>query len=246
MKNDQNILLILGASSDIGVALIKRINAEYNRIIAHYNSTSEQLEQLKLELGNKLILVHANFTDEKSTYKLVEAIIDKNIIPTDILHLPSEKGSIKRFSKMTWTDFEKRILISVRSIVVVLNKLLPLMSKRGKGKIIIMLTIHTCQTPLKGCSDYVTEKYALLGLIKALSVEYENRGITVNGISPVAIETRFNSDLPEIVLQQYAAASVSGKNLSVAEILPDIEYLLSDDFTNITGKNFVLDGSGLV
>ena len=61
------------------------------------------------------------------------------------------------------------------------------MAKRKKGKIIFMLTVHTCQTPLKGCADYITEKYALLGLMKALAVEYANKGITVNGISPGAI-----------------------------------------------------------
>lgn len=246
MNEKQKVILILGASSDIGVGLIKKVNSDYNFIIAHYNSTSLQLQRLKLELGDKLILLHADFTDENSTNEFVDSIINKNIIPSHILHLPAEKGGIKRFSKMNWADFEKRILIGLRSIVVVLSKLLPRMSKLGGGKILIMLTIHTCQTPLKGCSDYVTEKYALLGLIKALSVEYEDRNITINGISPGAIDTKFNSELPGFVLEQYAAGSVSGKNLSVDDILPDIEYLLSDKSGNISGENFALNGSGLV
>jgi len=245
IANKNKVLLVLGASSDIGVGLIKKVSNDYDFIIGHFNSPSENLEKLKLAFGSKLILLSANFNNLNSTNSLVESIINNGLIPTHILHLPAVPGNIKRFSKMPWDDFEKRIFISLRSIVLILKALLPLMSKQGGGKVIIMLTIHTTQKPLKGCSDYVTEKYALLGLIKSLAAEYEDKGITFNGVSPGAIDTKFNNMLPDFVLEQYAAGSDSGSNLKVEEILPDIEYLFSIKCDKVTGENFVLDGSGL-
>lgn len=245
MKEDENILLVLGASSEIGIGYIKSVMNRYDYIIAHYNSSREKLEKLKEVVGDRLILLSADFSDEASTRIFIDNLKETGLVPNHILHLPALKGSIKRFSKMPWNDFEERINLSLRSIVSVLSFLLPLLVKRGGGKIIIMLTIHTAQKPLKGCADYVTEKFALLGLIKALASEYEDKNIIFSGISPGAINTKFNSDLPEFVLEQYAANSKSGDNLNVSDLLPDIEYLFSDKCDNITGKNYVIDGSGL-
>ena len=243
MSDKSDVLLILGGSSDIGIAYIKASHGRYHRVIAHYNTLSCELSDLKANLGDKLTLIKADFTDTNSSISFVNAILNLDVVPTYILHLPAEKGGIKRFSKMSWDDFNHRLNIGLRSIVMVLNKLLPAMEKRGGGKVLIMLTIHTCQKPLKGCADYVTEKYALLGLMEALAVEYSDKGVFVNGISPGAINTRFNRDLPEVVLQKYAEAA--GRNLLVSDVVPSIDYLLSDDSGAINGNNFVLDDKGL-
>ena len=50
-----NIILITGASSDIGLQLIKSITEECI-IIAHYNSSLEPLNTLSKNLTNKIIL----------------------------------------------------------------------------------------------------------------------------------------------------------------------------------------------
>lgn len=239
------VLLVLGASSEIGVGFIKKVANNYDFIIAHFNSSSKNLEDLNQALGNKLIMLRANFNDKNSTNNMIDMIINNGLIPMHILHLPAVPGNIKRFTKIGWDEFEKRIFISLRSIVLILEALLPKMSKEGGGKVVIMLTVHTAKKPLKGCSDYVTEKYALLGLIKALASEYEDKGITFNGMSPGAIDTKFNKKLPDFVIEQYAAGSESGNNLRVEDILPDIDYLFSDKCDNITGKNFIIDGAGL-
>jgi len=246
MNSGEKILLILGASSEIGVELIRQISSQYSYIIAHYNCSEKVLRLLKNDIGDKIVLLHSDFSDEKSTYNFVNTIVEKELIPTHIIHLPAQKGAVKRFSKIPWNQFEYRMSISVRSIIIVLNKLLPQMAKRKKGKIIFMLTVHTCQTPLKGCADYITEKYALLGLMKALAVEYANKGITINGISPGAIETKFNSELPEFIIKQYAGGRDSGMNLLVQEVVPTIQFLLSDEASCITGQNIAIYGEGKV
>lgn len=245
LTKKSKVLLVLGASSDIGLGFIKKVANDYDFVIGHFNSASKDLEDLQEALGGKLMLFSANFNDKNSTNNMIEMIINNGLIPVHILHLPAVAGNIKRFPKIGWDEFEKRIFISLRSIVLILEALLPKMSKEGGGKVVIMLTIHTTQKPLKGCADYVTEKYALLGLIKALASEYEGKGITFNGVSPGAIDTKFNEQLPDFVLEQYAAGSKSGNNLKVDEILPDIEYLFSKKCDNVTGKNFIIDGSGL-
>ena len=41
---ENKILLVTGASSDVGLELIKNVNKRYDVILAHYNRTSQQLE----------------------------------------------------------------------------------------------------------------------------------------------------------------------------------------------------------
>ncbi len=86
------------------------------------------------------------------------------------------------------------------------------------------------------------EEYALLGLMKALSVEYADRGIMVNGISPSMMETKFLKDVPELIVQQAAMNSPFGRNLLVEEIVPAFEFLLSEGGDRITGQNIVISG----
>lgn len=241
--NNTKVLLILGGSSDLGTAFVREMHTHYDHIILHYNTFSSALSKLTTILGDKISLIQADFTNREKSLQFVNDLLNLENIPTHILHLPSEKGGIKRFSKMSWEEFDKRLNIGLRSIVMILIKLLPLMVKRGEGRILIMLTIHTCQEPLKGCADYITEKYALLGLIKALAIEYRDKNILINGLSPGAIDTRFNRDLPEIVLQTYAGKS--GKNLTVDDLIPKIYNCLFNISKKTTGNNFIIDGKGL-
>ena len=109
MNSSGKVLLILGASSDIGIEFIKKVSKEYSSIIAHYNRTSEVLQKLKKGIGEKIILCQSDFSNENSTNNFVKCIVDLGLIPTHILHLPSEKGTIKRFQKLGWKIFENRI-----------------------------------------------------------------------------------------------------------------------------------------
>jgi 3-oxoacyl-[acyl-carrier protein] reductase len=116
------------------------------------------------------------------------------------------------------------------------------MAKNRYGRIVFMLTSCTQNYPAKYQSSYVTVKYALLGLMKSLSVEYANKGITVNGVSPDMMETKFLSDIPEMVLEQNRENSPIGRNVFVGEVTPVICHMLSDMGASMTGQNVGITG----
>ena len=105
-----------------------------------------------------------------------------------------------------------------------------------------MLTSDTVDMPPKYQSSYVTVKYALLGLMKSLAVEYAEKGITFNGISPDMIETKFLSELPELIVENNRNNSPLGRNIRIDEIVPIFEYLLSDAGASMTGQNIAVTG----
>lgn len=243
---NEKILLVTGASSDIGTNLIKNIYNDYDYIIAHHVGDDSKLQELKNEIGDKLILLKGNFLDEEDTYKFVEEIKNMNKVPTHIVHLPAGKFENIKFNKITWEKFQTDINIALRSLVIILNGFLPIMSKNKFGRIVVMLTSCTTNIPPKYLSSYVTSKYALLGLVKALSTEYADKGIRINGVSPTMIETKFLQNVPELLVQQNAMNSPTGANLTVKEVLPLIEFLLHDSAGSITGQNIAITNGNIM
>ena len=109
-----------------------------------------------------------------------------------------------------------------------------------------MLTSCTINIPPKYLASYVTSKYSLLGLIKALSNEYADKGIRINGISPTMIETKFLSNVPELLVKQNAMNSPTGRNLAVDDVIPLFEFLLSNQSNSITGQNIAISNGNIM
>lgn len=241
-KNQNRILLMLGASSDVGCELIKRNADKYDVILAHYCHSAERLEALQQEMGEKIQLFQADFLEPESVSGMIEEIRQRELCPTHIVHLSAPKFYNVKFGKSTWEQFDEELQTSLRSIVEIAKAFIPVMAKAKYGRVVFMLTSCVQNTPPKYLSPYVTAKYALLGLMKSLAVEYADKGITVNGVSPDMIETRFLSDISDIIVQKSAMDSPIGRNLTVDDVIPAFEYLLSDEAAAITGQNIAITG----
>ena len=242
MEN-QRVLFVTGASSELGCRLICNVADQFDLIIAHYNSNDKELLELHNRIGDKMHIFQADFSKEESIEKMLEEIDSLGVVPTHIVHLPSEKMVIQKFHKTQIAQYEMGFRVGVLSIVQVLKHFLPLMSKRKYGKVIFMLTSLTVNTVPKYQAPYVTSKYALLGLMKDLAQEYAEKGISINGISPDMIETKFLSEIPQLLVEQNASKSPLGRNLNVDDVIPKLEYLLSNETDMICGQNIEVSGA---
>lgn len=231
------ILLVTGASSELGTATIQAVAENYRYVIAHYHHMNKRLEQLQEELGGRLVCVQADLSDDQSTEALIAKIKESGYVPTEIVHFPAPPIITRKFHKTSWDVFQNSLDISVRSIVKILSAFLPGMSKEKCGKVVVMLSMAVNHMPPKYNSDYVLTKYALLGLVRSLAVEYADKGITVNGISPALVETRFVEGLHDFLIEENARQSPAGRNLKVEDVVPTIAFLLSDEAGCINGQN---------
>jgi len=242
--NKEKILLVTGASSDVGSALIRRIAGNYTAIWAHYYRSSALVESLKRETGETIIPIQADFSDVGSTRFLIETIMKDGKIPDHIVHLSAQKAHNLQFHKCSWENYQREIDTSLRSITMILQAFIPKMSKQKYGKIVFMLSAYLLGVPPKFQSPYITVKYALLGLMRNLAAEYAPKGITVNAVSPDMMETKFLSELPDLVKEQSAKNNPLGRNIYVDEVIPTMEYLLSAASDVVTGQNIGVTGGG--
>lgn len=238
--------LLLGASSDLCCTFIDQHEwQEDDEIIAQYCHSQDKLTELQKAIPAKMELWQADFSDEASTQSFAEKLRQANVVPTHILHVPAVPIENMRFTEIDWQDTEKQLNVQCRSLWVLLQAVIKGMAKAMAGKIIIGLSSYSLNVPPKFLAGYVTAKYALMGMGKALASEYASKGIQINMISPSMMETKFLANVYDGVVEQTAAANPLKRNARPEDVAGLIEYLFSDDNTFITGVNFPVTGGEL-
>lgn len=241
------VFLIIGASSEIGVALIRRLIEKENKqdttIIAHYNSSRATLEEIKEQYNDwNIVLIKADLSILQQTRKMIDYIQSLNIEPTHIVSLSAGNFKYTRMSEWNSDLIEKDMNIQVYSFAEIIKAFIPNMARKHYGKIVVMLTAYTIGIPPKNMSGYVTVKYALLGLMKSIDSDFGNQGININGISPGMINTKFVDGIGRKIKEITAQKNPKHRNLEVNDVIPTIYMLLSDETEFISGVNINLSG----
>ena len=239
-------LLILGASSDLATALIPKIVRDFQMIFAHYHQSPDTLRELQKSVPCHMELFQADFISETETKQLMEKVAESGIQITHILHCPSARFENERFRKLSWVDYSIMLDTQMRSLYYASNYFIPIMAKRQYGKLVTVLSSYTVGTPPAYTSAYITAKYAQLGFIKSLAAEYAGKSIQINAVSPSIIETKFLRDMPRLVAEQNSANHPLKRNATVEDVIPAIEFLLSDQSGFITGQNLLVSGGSVI
>ncbi|WP_406039746.1 SDR family oxidoreductase [Succinimonas sp.] len=235
--------LILGASSDVGIELIKEINnnEETSTIWAHYCSNSKLIRSIAERNGNSIIPIAANFSDLNDVKKLCLKINDSQRLPLSIVHLPAPKLLYVKFKELDWEDCISDVNIQVRSIFQLLQFFLPRISKMDqRAKIVFMLSENTINPPAKFTTKYTMSKYMLLGLMKSLVVEYAGKNVNINALSPSMIDTKLLSEIDRRMLDFCGALD---NILAPQDVALSLWKLLSVHSDNMNGENVLFSGT---
>ena len=124
---------------------------------------------------------------------------------------------------------------------------LPHMLKKNKGSIVNVASVHGIQI-IPNCFPYPVAKHGVIGLTKALAVDYAAKGIKINSISPGYIETPiidrfFNTKPDPVVARKEAENHQPIKRMGTTdEIANTIMFMSSDECNFMIGANIVVDG----
>ncbi|MEN8220293.1 MAG: SDR family oxidoreductase [Pseudomonadota bacterium] len=238
----KDYILIIGASSDMGGAIIRQLANENTVILAHYHKNKEKIETIAAEVSGQIVSIAADLGTETGIKALIEGVEAECYFPNKIVHLSAPKLTHIRFNKLCWQDFQYHLDIQVGAIATILGIFLPKMAKAKSGKIVFMLSSVIFGVPPLAMAHYVTAKYALLGLLKALASEYKTKQITINAVSPSMVETDFLSEIPKKLVELTAQQHPLKRNALPEDIVPLVKFLLSNESDYITGVNIPVTG----
>ena len=184
-KLENKIALVTGASRGIGRAIALRLAKEGAEVIAHYGASKDAALSLVKEieaLGGKATAIGADLNDSKGAEQLA-AQVKGNI---DILVNNAGVAEYASFAETTTEQFDKLFNVNVKSLFFVTQKLAPKINNGGR---IINISSVVARVNFAGIPAYSATKGAVNTLTVHLAALFGEREITVNSISPGAIET---------------------------------------------------------
>ena len=247
--NNSKTFLILGASSDIGIALVKELNEKYSDSLfcLHYNSDSSKLSEIEMTNGNSVRLLQADFSSVDDVRSMIQKLKDEDHIPTHIVHLPASKLVYTRLKDFDLERMKKNAMIQVYSFVEVLKAFLPAMVKRKEhDKVVAMLSSVVNGQPTKSMLEYTMAKSMLLGVIRQLAADNAGNKININAVSPSMIETKLLSNIDSRLVEMAADGSAEKRNATVEDIVPSILFLLSEESNYINGVNLNVSNGNVI
>ncbi|BEG56981.1 (S)-acetoin forming diacetyl reductase [Helicobacter sp. NHP21005] len=227
--------LILGASSDLGLALLEALPREAI-ILAHSH---------KSPLPNKPNLhpLKADLSSLQEVQALIENIKANHPTPNKIVHLAHPKYAYTRLKDISPQALQHDFSASVQSFFLMLQAFLPpLAHQKQGGKVVAMLSSSVCNIPPKHTSVYTTMKYALLGLMRSMASDYKEHNIQINCLSPSMIETKFLESIDPKIVQVAAENHPLKRNATPKDIVPMLLFLLSSGSDYMTGLNIPITG----
>jgi 2-keto-3-deoxy-L-fuconate dehydrogenase len=150
-------------------------------------------------------------------------------------------------------DWDFSFNLNVRAMYVTIRCTLPKMLAKyaadGRGSSIInMSSIASSVKGLPNRFVYGTSKAAVIGLTKAIAMDFVTKGIRCNAIGPGTVDTPSLSDRinafpdPVEARKMFVARQPMGRIAKAEEIAPLIVFLASDESALITGNMHSCDG----
>jgi 2-dehydro-3-deoxy-L-fuconate 4-dehydrogenase len=159
-------------------------------------------------------------------------------------------GTVLDCSEADW-DFA--FDLNVKSMHRVLRVFLPGMAARRRGAIVNISSVVSSIRGVPNRYVYGATKAAIIGLTKAVAIDFIRQGIRANAICPGTIETpsldgrvgdlaKATGKTPDNVRQDFADRQPMGRLGTAAEVAALAVFLASDEASFITGQAHLVDG----
>lgn len=243
-----NIYLITGATSDIGKAIITSLlkkEEDSKFIVTGYND-KERMGDLIEKYQSRVRYYDVDLSDSIEVNNFVQILKDNAIMPTHFVHLPALPVKNANFKNFDDERFLKDMQLQLSSAIKLCKYILPEMKKNRFGRVLFMQTSYTIGCPPQNVTAYTIVKSGIKALVKSLAVEYAKFGVTVNSVAPSMIETNFIKELNHIVVELSASNNPMGRNATVEDVVPAMEFLLSEESRYITGVTLPITGGSVM
>ena len=244
------VAIITGASSGIGNATAKLFAREGAKVIVTARRQAE-LDALVGEIegsGGEAVALAGDVKDATFANALVEMAIGRfGGLDVGFNNAGSmgEMGPTPDVSLSGWRD---TIETNLTSAFLGAKYQIPAMLDRGGGSLIFTSSFVGYTVGMPGTAAYAAAKAGVIGLVKALAVEFGPKAIRVNAILPGGTDTpatRAFADTEE--KQAFVRGMHALKRIATPdEIAKTVLYLASDASIFTTGTALLVDGGASI
>ncbi|MCY1016388.1 SDR family NAD(P)-dependent oxidoreductase [Pyxidicoccus sp. MSG2] len=249
MTTTRKTVVVTGASRGIGRAVALAFAREGHGVWALARS-ADALASLRAEGGENIRPHAVDVADEAALLA-----ISKTILADGAPRVLVNNAGITVSAPLTKTrteDLARVMAVNVTAPFILCRELMPAMAQAGGGRVINIGSMAATRG-VKYTSAYCASKHALLGMSRALAVEYAKKQVTVNVVNPGWVETdmftnattaisKSTGRTDEQAREALASMNAMGRIIQPEEVAALCVFLASDAAGGITGAAYAIDG----
>jgi 3-oxoacyl-[acyl-carrier protein] reductase len=241
-KFDDKVAIVTGGSRGIGRAVAVRLAAEGAHVVFTYKENEEaatEAQALVKAAGGSSTAIRADVSDPETAEQVARETMAAH---GRIDILVSNAGIVRNDLMMRMPRDSWRAVIdtNLSGAYYMAQAVTRPMLKARRGRIIFITSV-VGQAGNAAQTNYAASKAGLIGLTMAAAKELGSRNITVNAVSPGAIDTDMNAPYKaeiEAALSQVPLGRIG----TPEDVAGAVAFLASDDAAYITGQVLGVDG----
>ncbi len=252
MSSPLKQVVVTGASRGIGRSISLRFAQQGYEVWAMARSF-EALLALETEAattGGKIRPLRLDVERADDVLSAVQIVLEAGV-PSVLVNNAGIAIS-SSLEKTELESFEKTMAVNVTAPFLLCRALMPAMAKAGGGRVINIASTAAVKG-FRYTSAYCASKHALLGLTRALAVEYAAKHVTVNAVCPGWTDTEMVAASTETISRVTGKSRAEarstlekmnpmGRLISPGEVAELCLYLASPMASAITGGSYLIDG----
>jgi NAD(P)-dependent dehydrogenase (short-subunit alcohol dehydrogenase family) len=248
MRLANKVSIVTGGGRGIGAAIAARF-CEEGATVAILELDEANGERVAAELtakGGTAAFLHCDVTDQAAVADAIDRASRQFGAP-NVLVNNAGANSFHEPLRLPEGEWERCMRLDLDAAWYCARAVLPAMRDARSGSIINIASTQSFQI-IPHTFPYPVAKHALLGLTRALAIEYAADGVRVNAIAPGYIETQIAVDywntFPDPDAERRRACDLHppkriGRPVEVANTAV---FLASDEATFINAETIVVDG----
>ena len=231
-------ILITGATGGIGKALVKKFLSLDGNVLAT-GTKIEKLDALKKEFP-KINVLKFDISEHSKIEEFIENV-NSQLTGLDVVVNNAGIALDNLSLRMKNEEWQKVIDINLSSTFYLCKFAIKKMLKSKYGKVINITSIvgHTGNL---GQSNYAASKAGIVAMSKSLAIEYANRNITINCVSPGFIQSNMTDKIDEKIKTALTSRIPMSKLGTGEDVSNTVAFLSSDAASYITGETIHVNG----
>jgi 3-oxoacyl-[acyl-carrier protein] reductase len=240
-------VLITGASRGIGETTAKLFAHKGANVVVNYLTGKADADAIVAEItkaGRKAVAVKADVSMPGEVESLVRSALSAFKRIDVLVNNAVRDAAPVRFEDLTWETMQQDMDVTLKGAFLCCKAVLAPMLAQNGGCIINVSTIFT-EAPVPNFVRYITSKSSLVGLSRALAVEFAGRNIRVNLVTPGVTPTDLTNTLSDQAFKRLAEENPMKRTCQPLDVAKAILMLASPYTQYMTGQQMMVTGGSV-